>query len=83
MHHHCKAEGQYIRPIADEIAALIVEGEGLKVVGTDVILKKIIGNIRRIYGNHPSYMTLQYMLLFSFEIVGWVRDIPLADGSSS
>jgi len=58
LHHHCKAKEQYIRPTTDEVVALIVGGEGAEAVGTDIILRTVIENVRRIYGTHPSYMAL-------------------------
>ena len=75
--------GQYIRLTANEVATLIVGGEGTEAVGADIILRTVTENVRRIYGTHPSYMALQYPLLFPFGTDGWVRGIPLAEGSTN
>jgi len=55
--HHYKARGP-IRPTADEVATLIVGGEGTEATGHDIILQIVAGNVKRQYGTHPSYMAL-------------------------
>ena len=49
---------QYTRPTADEVAALIVDGEHTDGETQDIIVCKINGNLQRIYETHPSYMPL-------------------------
>ena len=78
-----RPRGQYIRPTADEVAALIVGGEGAEATGHDIILRTVAGNVKRLYGTHPSYMALQYPLLFPFGTDGWVRGSPSTESSSN
>ena len=73
-----RSGGQYIRPNADEIAALIVGGEGTEEINSYIIVRKLDGNLQRIYGTHPSYMALQYPLLFPYGTDSWGRGIPFA-----
>ncbi|XP_021770772.1 uncharacterized protein LOC110734963 [Chenopodium quinoa] len=63
----CAREGrQYIQPTTSEVAALMV-GDGTKDIGNrDIILQKIDGGLQRIDETHPSYMPLQYPLLFPY-----------------
>jgi len=75
--------GQYIRPTADEVAALIVGGEGAEATSHDIILRTVAGNVKRLYGTHPSYMALQYPLLFPFGTDGCVHGIPLTESPSN
>ena len=74
---------QYTRPTADEVAALIVGGEHTDGETRDIIVCKIDGNLQRIYETHPSYMPLQYPLLFPYGTDGWSEHIPCVEGSSS
>jgi len=58
--------GQYLRPTADEVTTLIVGGEDGHEMGGDIIVRQLDGNLQRIYSTHPSYMALQYPLLFPY-----------------
>ena len=49
---------QYLKPTADEVAALIVGGEDGHELGGDIIVRRLDGNLQWIYGTHPSYMAL-------------------------
>ncbi|KAK9280663.1 hypothetical protein L1049_014360 [Liquidambar formosana] len=74
---------QYIRPTTNEIAALIV-GDGTEDVGNrDIVVCKSDGTLQRIDETHPSYMPLQYPILFPLGTDGWCRCIPFAPGSSN
>jgi len=50
--------GQYLRPTTDELAALIIGGEDEHEMGGDIIVRQLDDNLQRIYGTHPSCMTL-------------------------
>ena len=49
----------------------------------DVILQTMDGTLQRIYEHHPSYMPLQYPLLFLYDTDGWSADIPRMANSST
>ena len=78
-----RPRGQYLRPTADEVVTLIVGGEEADEMGGIIIVRKSNGNLQRIYGTHPSYMALQYPLLFPYGTDSWGRGIPFARGSTS
>jgi len=74
---------QYIRPTAAEVTGLIVE-DGTEYFGPrDVIIQTRDGTLLRIDEHHPSYMPLQYPLLFSYGTDGWSSDIPRMANSST
>jgi len=52
-------------------------------MGGDIIVWQLDGNLQRIYNAHPSYMALQYPLLFSYGTNSRGLGIPLARGSIS
>nr|XP_043633374.1 uncharacterized protein LOC122604555 [Erigeron canadensis] len=69
----------YNLPTTNEVAALIIgdiNGSGDK---RDIILETKSGNLQRINELHPSYLALQYPLLFPFAEDGYRIDIPLRD----
>ncbi|XP_021765519.1 uncharacterized protein LOC110730050 [Chenopodium quinoa] len=74
---------QYIQPTASEVVALMV-GDGTEDIGNqDIILQKIDGGLQRIDETHPSYMPLQYPLLFPYGTDGWRVGIPKASSTST
>jgi len=74
---------QYITPIANEVAGMLV-GDGTENFGSrDVIIQKRDGTLQKINETHPSYMALQYPMLFSYGTDGWSQDIPRRSTSST
>ena len=74
---------QYITPTTNEVARLLV-GDGTKNFGSrDVIIQKRDDTLQRINETHPSYMPLQYPLLFPYGTDGWSQDIPRRSTSLS
>ncbi|KAF8388771.1 hypothetical protein HHK36_025451 [Tetracentron sinense] len=66
---------QYTRPTTNEIAALII-GDGTEdVENRDIIVCTTDGYLKRINERHPSYMPLQYPLLFPYGEDGWRKKI--------
>lgn len=73
---------QYLQPTSD-VASLLV-GDGTKNFGNrDVILQTLDGRLRRIDKTHPSYMLLQYPLLFPYGTNRWTPGIPKVAGTSN
>jgi len=70
-------------PTVDEVAALIVGGDHGREEERDIIVRKMDGSLQRIYETHPSYMPLQYPLLFPYGTDGWSLNILCVEGSSS
>ena len=63
---HSQEGRQYARPTTNEVAAIIV-GDEYEITGNrDIIVQKLDGNLQRINETHPSYMPLQYPLLFPY-----------------
>ncbi|KAK9275061.1 hypothetical protein L1049_022319 [Liquidambar formosana] len=72
---------QYVHPTSDEVAALMV-GDGFKNVNhRDIIISTFDQRLQRISEIHPSYMPLQYPLLFPYGEDGWRIGIPYQVGS--
>ncbi|XP_021761438.1 uncharacterized protein LOC110726294 [Chenopodium quinoa] len=74
---------QYIQPTASEVAALMVGDETEDTCNRDIILQKVDGGLQRIDETHPSYMPLQYPLLFPYGTDGWRAEIPKVSGTSN
>jgi len=74
---------QYITPTANEVAGLLVEDQTEKFGSRDVIIQKRDGTLQTINEIHPSYIALQYHLLFSYGTSGWSQDIPRRSTSST
>jgi len=59
-------------------------GDGTKNIRSrDVIIQKRDGTLQRINEIHPSYITIQYPLLFPYGTDGWSEDIPRGSTSST
>ncbi|KAF8397618.1 hypothetical protein HHK36_016538 [Tetracentron sinense] len=70
-------EQQYNRPTSSEVAALIL-GDGTEDAEyRDIIVCTTEGYLKRINEMHPSYMPLQYPLLFPYGEDGWRKNIPI------
>jgi hypothetical protein len=65
----------YNLPTADEVAALIVGDFDTATNKRDIILHMQEGGLRRISELHPSYLALQYPLLFPYAEDGYRTDI--------
>ena len=58
---------QYVRPTSNEITTLVV-GDGCRSEqNRDIVIQKLDGHLHRIDETHPSYMGLQYPLIFPIE----------------
>ncbi|XP_074277038.1 uncharacterized protein LOC141600694 [Silene latifolia] len=69
----------YNTPIASEIAALIVDSTGDQIKGKDIIIEHKTHGLQRISELHPSYMALQYPLLFPYGEDSYHTEIPYID----
>ncbi|CAH1447378.1 unnamed protein product [Lactuca virosa] len=69
---------QYNLPTVSEVAALI-PGDGSPIQSRDVLIEdRGDGTVRRISELHPSFMALQYPLLFPYGEDGFHLNIPLS-----
>ncbi|GJT67976.1 DNA helicase PIF1, ATP-dependent [Tanacetum coccineum] len=66
---------QYNLPIASEVEALIVGYIDSNINNMDIILHMQEGGLKRISELHPSYVALQYLLLFLYVEDGYWTDI--------
>jgi hypothetical protein len=66
----------YNLPTASEVAALIVGDITADIESRDIIVKTQSGSLQRISELHPSYLALQYPLLFPYGDDGYRVDIP-------
>ena len=62
---------QYNRPTANEVAAIMVGQGAIEGSHHDTVSFTTGGQLQRINETHPSYMALQYPLLFSYGEDGW------------
>ncbi|XP_048503649.1 uncharacterized protein LOC104906819 [Beta vulgaris subsp. vulgaris] len=70
---------QYNLPSSNELAALIVGNNDNERGPRDVIVEEKSHRLQRISENHPSFMALQYPLLFPYGEDGYRIDIPHND----
>nr|XP_045088159.1 uncharacterized protein LOC120970143 isoform X2 [Aegilops tauschii subsp. strangulata] len=68
---------QYNLPTASEIAALIIGEETGENVGRDIIVENKDKQLQRISELHPSFMSMQYPLLFPYGEDGFRPEIKL------
>ncbi|XP_074283474.1 uncharacterized protein LOC141608023 [Silene latifolia] len=71
-----KKDKVYNNPTASEIAALIVSPEGSTTKGRDIVIDHKSTGLQTISELHPSYMALQYPLLFPYGEDNYHLDIP-------
>ncbi|XP_074297506.1 uncharacterized protein LOC141628239 [Silene latifolia] len=71
-----KKDKVYNNPTASEIAALIVSPEGSSTKGRDIVIDHKSTGLQTISELHPSYMALQYPLLFPYGEDNYHLDIP-------
>ncbi|XP_030964293.1 uncharacterized protein LOC115985491 [Quercus lobata] len=78
-------ERQYDLPVTSEIAALIVGDFNIESSDRDIIVENRSLGLQRINGTHPSFMALQYPLLFPYVEDGYMLGIPYRNlnGSNS
>ncbi|XP_022019218.1 uncharacterized protein LOC110919252 [Helianthus annuus] len=69
----------YNLPTCSEVAALIVDEPDLKIESRDIIVEKRSGDLKRISELHPSYLALQYPILFPYGDDGYRINIPHRD----
>ncbi|KAK9056489.1 hypothetical protein SSX86_023850 [Deinandra increscens subsp. villosa] len=69
----------YNLPTSSEIAALIIGDIGDSNENRDIIVQTQSGSLQRISELHPSYLPLQYPLLFPYGEDGYRVDIPHRD----
>nr|GEY15578.1 helicase [Tanacetum cinerariifolium] len=67
---------QYNGPTVSEVAALITNDFGDGIPTRDIIVNKQDSGPKRISELHPSYMALQYLLLFPYGEDGFHDKIP-------
>jgi len=78
-----KKDGRiYNLPTVLEVAAVIV-GDASQPINRDIILEKQSGRLQRINELHPSYLGLQYPLLFSYGEDGYHSDMKHRDMDDS
>ena len=78
-----KKDGRiYNLPTVSQVAAGIV-GDARQPINWDIILEKQSGKLQRINEFHPSYLGLQYPLLFPYGEDGHRSDIKHRDMNDS
>ncbi|XP_057764030.1 uncharacterized protein LOC131008561 [Salvia miltiorrhiza] len=70
----------YNLPSTSEVAALIVGDIDDSMGNRDIVIEFKSGKLKRINELHPSYLALQYPLLFPYGEDGYKCDIPFAKG---
>lgn len=68
-------------PTASEIAALIVGDFDIANEERDIVIEERDGKLQRIDELHPSYLPLQYPLLFPYGEDGYTENISYGEGS--
>ncbi|XP_057433563.1 uncharacterized protein LOC130726329 [Lotus japonicus] len=69
----------YNLPTVDEVAALIVGDFDSTDCGRDIVVSGVDGILKRIHETHPSFLPLQYPLLFPYGEDGYKEDIKFRD----
>ena len=65
-------ERQYNLPVTSKIAALIIEDFNIESSDKDIIVENQSLGLQHINGTHPSFMALQYPLLFPYGEDGYI-----------
>ncbi len=71
----------YNTPTVDEVAAILIGDGSENVARRDIVLRTSSGGLQYINELHPSYMPLQYPLLFPRGEDGWHPNIPKSNGT--
>lgn len=66
----------YCTPSSDEVAALVVGDIDVNYGVRDIVVEEHTGGIQRINELHPSYLPLQYPVLFPYGEDGYRDDVP-------
>ncbi|GJZ08213.1 ATP-dependent DNA helicase PIF1 [Tanacetum coccineum] len=74
---------QYNTPTVSEVAALITNDFGDGIATRDIVVDSKDGGPKRISELHPSYMALQYPLLFPYGEDGFHEEIPYHNNAGS
>ncbi|CAH9083783.1 unnamed protein product, partial [Cuscuta epithymum] len=69
----------YNLPSVSEVAALVVGDFDLSLGERDIVVETCSGRLQRINELHPSYLALQYPLLFPYGEDGFREDIPFSN----
>lgn len=64
-------------PVVFEVAVLIVGDFDESLGDIDILIESKTGHVQRISELHPSYLALQYPILFPYGEDGYKEDIPL------
>jgi hypothetical protein len=74
----------YNLPTANDEVAAIIPGDGSEEQSDhrDIVLRLNSGGLQCISQLHPSYFSLQYVLLFPHGEDGWHKDIPAYQGAT-
>ncbi|PWA54050.1 hypothetical protein CTI12_AA386660 [Artemisia annua] len=70
---------QHELPTSDEIGAIVFEGGPESETDFDVVIQRHTGEPERVNKLHPTYMSLQFPLLFIFGEQGYHTDLRLLD----
>ena len=65
----------YNIPTIDEVAGLIIGDFDSSERGRDIIISDRAGSLQRIHETHPSFLPLQYPILFPYGEDGYKEDI--------
>ena len=77
-----RGDKQYIQPAVNEVAAILIGEDSGHITHRDIVVVTRDGNLKRIKETYPSYMSLQYPLLFPYGIDGWRCGIKFSRSSS-
>ena len=85
IRNHNSSERQYDLPVMSEIAALIVGDFNIESSNRDIIVENQSLGLQCINGTYPSFIALQYPLLFPYGEDGYMLGIPYRNlnGSNS
>ncbi|XP_038720003.1 uncharacterized protein LOC120012639 [Tripterygium wilfordii] len=70
---------QYDMPVVSEIAGLIVGDFGHAFEHRDIIVEDRVDGLKRVDEMHPSFMAMQYPLLFPYGEDGYSKDLKYQD----
>ncbi|XP_050225551.1 uncharacterized protein LOC126675026 [Mercurialis annua] len=73
---------QYTAPVASEIAGLLVGDFGYYDKNRDIVVEYKTGTLRRISSLHPSFMAMQFPMLFPYGESGYMVDIKYSPTTS-
>lgn len=83
IHKRTRNGRQNNMPSASDVAALIVNDTSEEIKGRDIIVEYKDMQPKRISGNHPKFMAMQYPLLFPYGEDGYREQIPYTENGTS